>query len=219
MKTPKNEVFMDLGLSEQDTRILSKEEEQRLFQKLERIKNMPNGAREYYARPIYHAIILSNIRLIFYSSKKFTGILEMEDMFSQGIITLYNVIEHFDYKMGFKFSTYALHSLFRTFQRMGDVKFKKSNYFVEISEEPTYEQDFSVLEQEEIKFVVSKFMLKLNKKERLIVKHRYGLDGESPKTLEDIGTMVCVSKERVRQLCNQAIQKLKRHVKRKQLLV
>ena len=58
----------------------------------------------------------------------------------------------------------------------------------------------------------------LDKRERTILINRYGLFGESRKTLEEIGQILGFSKERIRQIENQAIKKLReekelRHLK------
>ena len=50
----------------------------------------------------------------------------------------------------------------------------------------------------------------LNQKERAIIVKRFGLEGEDPKKLEDIGKGMNVTRERVRQLQNQALQKMKK---------
>lgn len=49
----------------------------------------------------------------------------------------------------------------------------------------------------------------LDKRERTILINRYGLFGESRKTLEEIGQILGFSKERIRQIENQAIKKLR----------
>ena len=50
----------------------------------------------------------------------------------------------------------------------------------------------------------------LDKREREIIKSRFGIDGEEPKTLEQIGNDLGFSKERIRQLENIALQKLRK---------
>lgn len=46
-------------------------------------------------------------------------------------------------------------------------------------------------------------------RERQIIQFRYGLDGSRQKTLTDIGIIFGISKERIRQLENRALDKLK----------
>ena len=49
----------------------------------------------------------------------------------------------------------------------------------------------------------------LDKREREIIMRRYGIEDDEPKTLEQIGNFLGFSKERIRQLENAAIQKLR----------
>ena len=54
----------------------------------------------------------------------------------------------------------------------------------------------------------------LDKREKKIIAQRFGLDGEEPKILEEIGKSLGVTRERIRQLQNTALTKL-RHALRK----
>lgn len=59
------------------------------------------------------------------------------------------------------------------------------------------------------------FLLKaldqLTDREKQIIIFRYGLDNEKPKTLEEIGSIYDLSRERIRQIENQALAKLKEY--------
>ena len=57
----------------------------------------------------------------------------------------------------------------------------------------------------------------LDPKEERVVKLRFGLDGEEPKTLKEIGEMMSLSRERIRQIEAQALEKLNRSQKCQQL--
>jgi RNA polymerase primary sigma factor len=50
----------------------------------------------------------------------------------------------------------------------------------------------------------------LNQREKSVIIKRFGLAGEDPKMLEDIGKGMNVTRERIRQLQNQALQKMKK---------
>lgn len=50
----------------------------------------------------------------------------------------------------------------------------------------------------------------LDKREKIIIKLRFGIGGEGPLTLEEIGNMIGITRERVRQIQNKSIEKLKR---------
>jgi RNA polymerase primary sigma factor len=59
----------------------------------------------------------------------------------------------------------------------------------------------------------------LDQREHKIISQRFGLDGGRPKTLEDIGKNFGVTRERIRQLQNSALTKLRRALsKREELL-
>ena len=57
----------------------------------------------------------------------------------------------------------------------------------------------------------------LDKKEERVIRLRFGLDGQDPKTLKEIGEMLNLSRERIRQIEAQALEKLNRSQKCQQL--
>ena len=57
----------------------------------------------------------------------------------------------------------------------------------------------------------------LNQKERFILINRFGLGGRKTKTLEELGRILGFSKERIRQIENEALKKLRRSEKTKPL--
>lgn len=57
----------------------------------------------------------------------------------------------------------------------------------------------------------------LPEREAEIIKLRFGLEGETPKTLEEIGEMMKISRERVRQIEARALSKLKKKAMKKKL--
>lgn len=57
---------------------------------------------------------------------------------------------------------------------------------------------------------VTKLISILDKREQEIIRRRFGIDDEEPKTLEQIGNLLGFSKERIRQIENLALQKLRR---------
>lgn len=65
---------------------------------------------------------------------------------------------------------------------------------------------------------VEKILNELSEKERIILVNRFGIGGETPKTLEELGKKLGFSKERIRQIESVAIKKLRsrneiRHLK------
>lgn len=60
-----------------------------------------------------------------------------------------------------------------------------------------------------LKKYVDKILKQLNPKERKIIISRFGIDGNKPKTLEELGKEMGFSKERIRQIESIALRKLK----------
>ena len=56
----------------------------------------------------------------------------------------------------------------------------------------------------------------LDHRERKIIDARFGLDGQKPKTLEEVGQEFGVTRERIRQLQNIALKKLRRALQKKE---
>jgi RNA polymerase primary sigma factor len=73
------------------------------------------------------------------------------------------------------------------------------------------------LVEESYKKLLHGMMRHLEEKERRVVSLRFGIEGEEPMTLKQVGDIVGLSRERVRQIETQALKKLKRHTKGKQL--
>lgn len=68
--------------------------------------------------------------------------------------------------------------------------------------------DMLILEKDMENFLL-KALDQLTDREKQIIIFRYGLDNEKPKTLEEIGKIYDLSRERIRQIENQALGKLK----------
>ncbi len=75
----------------------------------------------------------------------------------------------------------------------------------------------SVLMKSSMKTHLSRALEELDAKEEKVLKLRFGLGGAEPKTLKDIGGMMGLSRERIRQIEAQALQKLNRSQKCQQL--
>ena len=57
----------------------------------------------------------------------------------------------------------------------------------------------------------------LNEREQDVIIQRYGFDGGHPKTLEEVGIKMGVTRERIRQIESNAIRKLKIQCEKKHL--
>ncbi|MCX5811202.1 MAG: RNA polymerase sigma factor RpoD/SigA [Proteobacteria bacterium] len=80
-----------------------------------------------------------------------------------------------------------------------------------------YEEPLAALEQAKRVEEVASWVDALNNDEKKVIILRYGLDGEEPKTLESIGKISGVTRERIRQIEQKALIKLRKTAKRKNI--
>jgi RNA polymerase primary sigma factor len=64
------------------------------------------------------------------------------------------------------------------------------------------------LYEEELRNIIKSLLDKLTQRERDILVFRFGLDGNEPKTLDEIGKILGISRERVRQIEKKALKRL-----------
>lgn len=69
-------------------------------------------------------------------------------------------------------------------------------------------------EHQEMIVLVRDWLDKLSDKQRLVITRRFGLDNDDPATLEELATEMHVTRERVRQIQQEALVKLKRSLTR-----
>jgi RNA polymerase primary sigma factor len=77
---------------------------------------------------------------------------------------------------------------------------------------------FELLRDKNLRDQVSDLFEVLDDRERKIIFQRFGLDGGKPKTLEEVGKKFGVTRERIRQLQNIALAKLRRALSKKETL-
>jgi RNA polymerase primary sigma factor len=68
---------------------------------------------------------------------------------------------------------------------------------------------FELLRDKNLRGEVDGLIAILDNREKKIISQRFGLDGGKPKTLEDVGKNFGVTRERIRQLQNIALAKLR----------
>ncbi len=73
------------------------------------------------------------------------------------------------------------------------------------------------IHKEEIQKAINSLIESLSKREQLILIHRFGLHGEEPKTLEEVGKRIGISRERVRQIEKRLLKKLRKEARVKKL--
>jgi len=91
-----------------------------------------------------------------------------------------------------------------------------STKFGEIVGDEEAQTPFELLRDKNLRDEVSELLEVLDDRERKIIFQRFGLDGGNPKTLEEIGKKFGVTRERIRQLQNVALDKLRRALRKKE---
>jgi RNA polymerase primary sigma factor len=75
---------------------------------------------------------------------------------------------------------------------------------------------FELFRDKNMRDELSELLDVLGDRERKIIFERYGLDGDKPKTLEEIGKKLGVTRERIRQLQNIALVKLRKALSKRE---
>jgi len=91
-----------------------------------------------------------------------------------------------------------------------------STKFGEIVGDDDAQTPFELLSDKNLRDEVSELLDVLDDRERTIIFQRFGLDGGNPKTLEEVGKKFGVTRERIRQLQNIALDKLRRALRKKE---
>ncbi|MCP5514278.1 MAG: RNA polymerase sigma factor RpoD/SigA [Spirochaetales bacterium] len=84
-------------------------------------------------------------------------------------------------------------------------------------EDTRYKQPDEFIIDRSLKEEINKLLATLSGKEADIIEQRFGLNGETPQSLKEIGDRFNLTKERIRQIEKKALERLK-HVSRKQYL-
>ena len=88
--------------------------------------------------------------------------------------------------------------------------------FGEIVADEDAQTPFELLRDKNLRDEVSDLLEVLDDRERKIILQRFGLDGGKPQTLEEVGKKFRVTRERIRQLQNIALAKMRRGLNKKE---
>ena len=89
-----------------------------------------------------------------------------------------------------------------------------SNSYSEIIADENADTPYEQLEDQTVTRMLQEMVKTLDPREATILRYRFGLDGGSEKTLEEVGEKFGVTRERVRQIQNIALNKLRKMIER-----
>jgi len=89
-----------------------------------------------------------------------------------------------------------------------------SNNFSEVVQDENADTPYEQLEEKTVTAMLQEMVKTLDQREATILRYRFGLDGGNEKTLEDVGQKFGVTRERVRQIQNIALNKLRRMIEK-----
>ena len=89
-----------------------------------------------------------------------------------------------------------------------------SNNFAEVVEDENAHDPYEYLEEKTVTRMLQEMVKTLDPREATILRYRFGLDGGSDKTLEEVGEKFGVTRERVRQIQNIALNKLRKMIEK-----
>jgi len=168
---------------------------------------------------IREQLVNSNLRLVSSIARKFSSQNgDVDDFCSDGCMILMGAIDRFDYSRGFRFSTYATHSIQRHFFRLWKTRQRRRERFPNAATEmlsAVPDKDLELPICDDPQTVVENLLARagsvLDDREHQILLSRFGLKSEnSPvRTLREIAADMGLSKERVRQLQLKALEKLR----------
>ena len=179
-------------------------------------------------------LITSNLKFVAKIALTYQNMgLSYADLIAEGNMGLIKAIDKYDGNMGFKLTTYSVwwikQSIIEAIQKRNGLMIDvipDENIHDDIDcEMPSLEvvngafNDLKQLsyyddsEQENAKKDrrnnINIMISTLNEREKLIINQYYGLDGGKPRTLEEIGEELNLTKERVRQINEKALKKLR----------
>ena len=89
-----------------------------------------------------------------------------------------------------------------------------SNSYSEIVQDENAEDPYEQLEDKTVTGMLEEMVTKLDAREATILRYRFGLDGGTEKTLEEVGEKFNVTRERVRQIQNIALRKMRKMIEK-----
>ncbi len=199
---------------------LSSEDEQKY---LELLKNGDEEAR--------NILIEKNLRLVAHVCKKYSSTnIDLDDLISIGTIGLIKGINSFDSSKSVKLSTYVSRCIdneilmfLRSNKKLGAEVFledpigKDKDDNTVTLQEVLENNEKNIEDEVDLKFKIKKLYQKmkdvLKLREKTILELRFGLDGNKPKTQNEIAKSMGISRSYVSRIETKAIEKLAKEIK------
>jgi RNA polymerase primary sigma factor len=89
-----------------------------------------------------------------------------------------------------------------------------SNNFAEVVQDENAYTPYEQLEDKTVTGMLQEMVTRLDPREATILRYRFGLDGGSERTLEEVGEKFGVTRERVRQIQNIALRKMRKMIEK-----
>ncbi len=180
--------------------LLSPEEE------LELTKKIHEGDRESLER-----LVRANLRFVVTVANQYKDQgLSLPDLINEGNVGLIKAAEKFDEKRGSKFITYAVWWIReRILHALAEEQRQASRHLHDTLSSPDSLVAPSGLSVETIPAERNHALSLLSERERFIIERTFGLNNQPEMTLEEMGESLGLSRERVRQIREKAIRKLR----------
>jgi RNA polymerase primary sigma factor len=165
-------------------------------------------------------LVRTNLALVLAMAKRVRlGDVDFAEVVSEGNMALLRAIDKFSIDRGFKFSTYACRAILKAFSRTA-MKYNRHRTKFPVEFEPDLEKsDWADKRRDqveedcidELKAIVDRNLADLSTVEETVIRRRFNWDqvDDSSLTLEDVGKIIGVTKERVRQIQNKALAKIR----------
>ncbi len=187
-------------------------------------RNSASKARSmvlWYRRALHcrSMLVRANMALVLAMAKR-TRIpnVDFAELVSEGNMALLRSVEKFDVSRGFKFSTYACRAILKSFNRLATKTGRYRQHFPTEFDPALERSDYDVHKHdmerddtvESLREILSQNRAKLTDVERTVVMERFALVTRGKKrTLSEVGKMVGLTNERVRQIQNLALGKIR----------
>ena len=171
-------------------------------------------------------LISANLKFVASVAKQYQGRgLSYADLIAEGNIGLLKAIDKFDGERGYKIISYSVwwikQSILEALEKRNasndedltcdyekQLDTEDDDYQIELNDDYVFDQSQENKEREQ-QAAINFLMEYLNQREKNIITKYYGLDGNKPKTLEEIGMEYGLTKERIRQIKNLSFKKMR----------